>query len=110
MTVSTKAIENSRIIPVDNHRFVFVLNLILTCLIFVGIAGYIFLSNHISARRYQLVILKKQFNQISASASIEKEQLNYNLEELMDFARLTGMVEAKDTITVLEESGVALSE
>lgn len=73
--------------------------------------GYIFASNFLVYKRYILGVRKQQFNQISAALQTTNSELSgkHGIEDLLLFAQATGMIEAKDTGFILEETGVALS-
>ncbi|MEX1064223.1 MAG: hypothetical protein WD898_01985 [Candidatus Paceibacterota bacterium] len=111
MTVYSGTINQSKTSAVKIESTpIFGINLILVVLLLAGVVGYIFLSNFITSQKYSLGVLKKEFNQVSAAASIERDTTDYDIPELLEFAQSAGMIEAKDTGTVLEESGFALSE
>lgn len=73
--------------------------------------GYIFASNFLVSKRYILGVRKQQFNQISAALQTANSELSgkRGMENLLLFAQASGMIEAKDTGFILEETGVALS-
>ncbi len=111
MTVYSGTINQNKAVEGRvGHLSLFGANLILAVLLVAGIVVYISLSNFITSQRYSLGVLKKQFNQVGATSSIERDAAEYDIPELLEFAQSAGMIEAKDTGTVLEESGVALSE
>lgn len=102
------------VIPVEGgaSSAFFRLNLIFALLMLAVLAGYIFLSNFLVFQRYVLGLRKQQFNQLSVKlpGGGATESGVYNLSDLLLFAQTSGMVEAKDTGVILEESGIALSE
>lgn len=115
MTGSLRAGSGQAVIPAEGiaSSALFRLNLILTFLVLVVLAGYIFLSNFLVSQRYNLGLRKQQFNQLSAklpAGGTAAESGVYNLSDLLLFAQASGMVEARDIGVILEENGVALSE
>ncbi len=87
------------------------LNLVLIFVVLAVMLGYIFASNFLVYKRYILGVRKQQFNQISAALQTTNSELSgkHGIEDLLLFAQATGMIEAKDTGFILEETGVALS-
>jgi len=87
------------------------LNLMLIFVILAVMLGYIFASNFLVSKRYILGVRKQQFNQISATLQAANSELSgkRGMEDLLLFAQASGMIEAKDTGFILEETGVALS-
>ena len=74
-------------------------------------SGYVFASNFLVSKRYILSVRKQQFNQIGAALQVASSELSgeHGMEDLLLFAQASGMIEAKDTSFILEETGVALS-
>ncbi len=87
------------------------LSLALTFAALAVMLGYIFASNFLVSKKYILGVRKQQFNQISTALQAANSELSGNrgMENLLLFAQTSGMVEAKDTGFILEETGVALS-
>lgn len=87
------------------------LNLVLIFVVLAVMLGYIFASNLLVSKKYILGIRKQQFNQISASLQAANSELSgqHGMEDLLLFAQASGMIEAKDTGFIVEETGVALS-
>ncbi len=84
------------------------INLVLSILVLVMIVGYVSIANFTIAQRYMLDVRKTQFNSISAELSSTNAG-NTDLKQLLLFANQSGMVEAKDTATIIQNSGFALS-
>jgi len=73
--------------------------------------GYVLMANLIISQRYVLESRRARFDQISVS-SVESGPAiggDDELNALLIFARNTGMVEAKDTAVILNDSDFALS-
>ena len=87
------------------------LNLVLIFAVLAVMLGYIFASNFLVSKRYILGVRKQQFNQISAALQAANSELSgkRGMEDLLLFAQASGMIEAKDTGFIVEETGVALS-
>ena len=90
---------------------VFKLNFFLLVVASLMLLTYIFLSNFVISQKYALNLEKSEFNQLSAAiVSGSKEVSNkQDLSRLMGFAQKFGMIEAKDTGVILEDSSFALS-
>ena len=73
--------------------------------------GYIFASNFLVSKRYILGVRKQQLSQVNAALQAANSELSgkHGMESLLLFAQTSGMIEAKDTGFILEETGVALS-
>jgi len=87
------------------------LNLVLIFVVLAVMLGYIFASNLLVSKRYILGVRKQQFNQASTSLQAANSELSgqRGMEDLLLFAQASGMIEAKDTGFIVEETGVALS-
>jgi hypothetical protein len=66
------------------------------------------LSNFLVSQKYILSLRRQQLNQLSTELLNESTK-HEGMDDLLSFVRTSGMVEAKDISTVLEESSVALS-
>lgn len=86
----------------------FRVNLVLVFLALASVLFYIFLSNFLVSQKYLLNLRRQQFNQLSAELSSESVG-HSRINDLLSFVRASGMVEAVDAGTILEDSGVALS-
>ena len=87
------------------------LNLVLIFVMLTVMLGYIFASNFLVSKRYILGVRKQQLNQINATLQAANSELSgkSGMENLLLFAQASGMIEAKDTGFILEETGFALS-
>lgn len=77
----------------------------------VTVFAYVFLANLLVSQKYSLDVLKRQYNKQSASlaaASIQNEN-DYDIGSLLTHAQKTGMVEAKNTDSVMSDAGVAFT-
>lgn len=115
MTVYSGVLEGHRLTAAADKSYPSAahvrLNLALTFAALAVMLGYIFASNFLVSKKYVLGVRKQQFNQISAALQAANSELSGNrgMENLLLFAQTSGMVEAKDTGFILEETGVALS-
>lgn len=91
------------------NKLVFRLNsaLLLATVFFAAL--YVFASNFLVAQRYSLDARKTQFNQLNTQLDVE---IGYDtapvLKGLLIFAQKSGMVEAKDTDSILQKEGFAI--
>ncbi len=115
MTVYSGVLNGHRLAAVANKSPSFTaptrLNLALIFVVLAVMSGYIFASNFLVSKRYILGIRKQQLNQINATLQAANSELSgkRGMENLLLFAQTSGMIEAKDTGFILEETGVALS-
>lgn len=89
----------------------FGLNLVLAILALAVLSVYIFLSNFLVSQKYALGIHRQSFSQMSAGLPSEAsaENTTYDIKDLLLFAQMSGLVEAREISAILEEGGVALS-
>ncbi len=67
------------------------------------------MSNFLVYQRYALSTQKVKFNQLNAKLLTEKQHGDYSdLRGLTLFAQKSGLVEAKDTDSILENDGFAV--
>ena len=104
MTVYTGEIgKNTLIGTKTNQPVAYRLNLTL-------FMAYIFLANFLVTQKYSVELRKKEFRTISSSTANPKPSIKEtSMEELLTFARSTGMVEAKDTDSIMQNRGFAVS-
>lgn len=84
------------------------LNILLSAVVLLVILVYVIISNALISQKYLLNSLRAEFSRASiqsAGANSEK-----NIESLIHFAENAGMIEAKDTATILMDSGFALDQ
>lgn len=95
----------------ENSRFYYRANLVLLAIAILSLAAYIFLANFLVAQRYSLNLRRGEANALSAPAvSQNKHRADLNLETLMLFAQKSGMIEARDTESILQERSFALTQ
>lgn len=73
--------------------------------------AYIFSANFVVAQKYGLNLRKNELNALNAQAgSLNNEyQSDQDLEVLLLFAKRSGMVEAKDIESILQDRNFALN-
>lgn len=81
------------------------INIILLAVATLAVLAYVVLSNVLVSRRYLLNSLKAEFGRESAQSINTNSEPN--IESLINFAENAGMVEAKDTATILMDSTFA---
>ncbi|MDP2664661.1 MAG: hypothetical protein Q8O97_01695 [bacterium] len=91
------------------HASVFRLNLVLLLMAAITIVAYVFISNLLVAQRYALNLRKSELSQLNAKLAA-KDQYGggEDLKALLRFAQNSGLVEAKDTDSILENDGLAI--
>ena len=111
MTVYTGVIgKNTLIGTKTNQPVAYRLNLTLFMAAVVLFMAYIFLANFLVTQKYSVELRKKEFRTISSSTANPKPSIKEtSMEELLTFARSTGMVEAKDTDSIMQNRGFAVS-
>ena len=115
MTVYSGVLNGHRSAAVANKNPSFTvpfgLNLVLIFVVLAAMLGYIFASNFLVSKRYILGVRKQQLSQVNAALQAANSELSgkHGMESLLLFAQTSGMIEAKDTGFILEETGVALS-
>ena len=101
----------------DKHRAVSVkienatilkLNLVLLFIAAVTIVAYVFISNLLVAQKYALNLRKSELSQLNAKLTVEDRYGGGELEVLFRFAQNHGLIEAKDTDSILEKDGFAI--
>jgi len=77
----------------------------------VMLAGtYIFLANFAVAQKYSLGFNKNKLNNLIATTVLEERFTNNNdVGSLLIFAQKSGMVEAKDTESILQDRNFAIT-
>ncbi|MBI2062976.1 MAG: hypothetical protein HYT61_01910 [Candidatus Yanofskybacteria bacterium] len=92
--------ENSSV-----YRF----NLILVAMAIVAMTTYIFLSNLLVSQRYALGLRWSELNRLNAGLLTEEQQgVSYNMKELLIYGQKSGLIEAKDIDSILENDGFAV--
>lgn len=91
------------------HTPVFRSNLILLLIATITIVVYVFISNLLVAQRYALNLHKSEINQLNVKLTVEgRDNRGEELGVLLHFAQNYGLVEAKDTDSILEKDGFAI--
>ena len=87
------------------------LNLVLLGSVILMAFVYIFLANFVVAQKYGFNLRKNELNALNAQArSLNNEyKSDQDMEVLLLFAQKSGMVEAKDIDSILQDRDVALS-
>ncbi len=87
------------------------LNLVLLGSVILMVFVYIFLANFVVAQKYGFNLRKNELNALNAQArSLNNEyKSDQDMEVLLLFAQKSGMVEAKDIDSILQDRDVALS-
>lgn len=87
------------------------LNLVLLISVVLMVFAYIFLANFIVIQKYGLNLRKNELNALNAQAgSLNNEyQSDQDTEALLLFAKKSGMVEAKDIDSILQNQDFAIS-
>ena len=89
------------------YRFNFVL-LVAAAILFTV---YVFLANFLAAQKYSFELHQKKFRVLNSTIAEPSEVIKeLTLEELASYAGRAGMVEAKDTDSILQNSGFAASQ
>jgi hypothetical protein len=109
LTVINKT-ESKNIKIEKSNRPVFYSNICLLVIVVVGLFGYIFLSNRIVASKYSVKQLGNEYGKKNADLELNESQINkdVDLNSLTAFAQKRGMVDAGETSSIFEESGVAV--
>ena len=76
--------------------------------VIILVAGYIFLANFVVSQRYALEMHKKELNALSAKSSIIAKGGEVDLKELLLYAQKSGMVESKDTNSIIQDRSFAI--
>lgn len=72
--------------------------------------AYVFLANLNVAQKYSLNMRRSEFNTLNARMVSEDQNLvGTDLESLLSFAQKSGMVEAKDHDSILQDGNFALT-
>ena len=72
--------------------------------------GNIFVSNDMTAKQHVITSMKSDFNKKTETSNTPApNDSTISMEELIEFAEDHGMVESRDAVSLLNESGVALS-
>jgi hypothetical protein len=111
LTVISKVNEVQ--IQLNKHvSVIYKLNLFLIAVVFVGLIGYIFLSNQIVSNKYASKVLKQKVDQFGVSVELNgiSSSDGISLVSLNEFAENKGMVIATDTASYFESSGVAIND
>jgi len=92
-------------------RSFYKLNLILLGFVILTAFAYIFLANFTVAQKYGLNLRKNELNAFNAQAGFlnDEYQSDQDMEALLLFAKKSGMIEAKDTDSILQDRDLALS-
>lgn len=87
------------------------LNILLLFAAMLAVSAYIIFSNFLVSQRYLLNSLRSNFNQENVKLAGSKSGgSDIDLETIINFARNTGMVEAKDAAIVFGDQRFALEE
>lgn len=87
------------------------LNIFLLFAVMLAVLAYIIFSNFLVSQRYLLNSLRSNFNQENIElAGSENGGSDIDLGAIINFARNTGMVEAKDTAIIFGDQRFALEE
>lgn len=80
-------------------------------LVAVGFLGYIFISNQTVSNKFNANILKNQYNEAIVALELESVSINsgFSLESLTAFAVGRGMIEVNDSVSIFDESGLAVN-
>lgn len=97
-------------VRIQNHLF-YKLNLVLLILAILIAFAYIFLANFIVAQKYNLNLRKNEFNTLNAQIGLlnKEYQSDQDTEALLLFTKRTGMVEARDIDSILQDGDFALT-
>lgn len=109
MTVYTGVLNRYRVTQVKTeYGHLRRLNLILAEMAVVVVIIYVFLSNLLVSQKYSLILHKEELNQLNAKLLMQKHESDYGMEGLLIFARKSGLIEAKDSSSILRNDGFAI--
>jgi hypothetical protein len=93
-------------------RLFYKLNLVLLISAIFMAFAYIFLANFIVAQKYSLNLRKNELNALNAQTELlnNEYQLDQDLKALLLFTERSGMIEAKDIDSILQDRGFALGQ
>ena len=110
MTVYSGVLTRHQAVSVKIERAsVLRLNLFLILIAAIVVITYVFMSNFLVYQKYTLSTHKAEFNQLNAKLPVGKQYgADSDLGGLTLFAKKFGLVEAKDTNSILENDGFAV--
>ena len=75
------------------------------------VVSYIFISNFVVSQRYALDAAKLELGGVSADLAVEKDgkATEPAITKVLDYAQNSGMIEAKASDSIVEDSGFAIS-
>lgn len=94
------------------NRLFYKLNFVLLILAILIAFAYIFLANFIVAQKYSLNLRKNEFNTLNAQIGLlnKEYQSDQDTKALLLFTKRTGMVEARDIDSILQDRDFALTQ
>ena len=89
---------------------VYKLNLALLIILIISAVAFVFMANLRVAREYSLNLHRNKLNVLNAqNVSQDQSSANPDLEALLLFAQKSGMIEAKDVDSILQDGNFALN-
>ena len=89
---------------------VYKLNLALVTILITSAVAFVFMANLRVAREYSLNLNRNKLGALNAqNVSQDQSSANPDLEALLLFAQKSGMIEAKDVASILQDGNFALN-
>ena len=112
MTVYSGVINKNTLATVKAVKIdqpsIYRLNFVLLSAAVILFVSYVFLANFLAAQKYSFELRQKEFRAFNSTVAVPSGGVKeLTMEELASYARRAGMVEAKDTDSILQNSGFA---
>lgn len=88
---------------------VYKLNYILSAAVVILIVGYTFLANLLVSQKYTLEVRKRELNALATMTKGKNDSEFPDLTELLLYAQKSGMIESKDTESIIQDGNFALT-
>ena len=88
---------------------VYKLNYILSAAVVILIVSYTFLANLLVSQKYTLEVHKKELNTLATMTNGQNDSETPDLNELLLYAQKSGMIESKDTESIIQDGNLALT-